>query len=351
MEHFLCDGARDRNACLLHQKEDCRIYQINTESGELSVAEHQVFPGIWLCYKDAHTFQYVYPSSYPAQVLEITHCQEGRFEYNAGDHFFYLAEGDLSISESEGDPASVCCPTGHYHGISVVIDPTLAPDCLSCFLNDVNVRPRALAEKFCEQGRYFLIRSTERLDHIFAELYAIRSQPVEEEIRRGYYKVKILELLLFLSALDPNLSQEEQRICSKAQVDLAKQVCAYVGKNMDTRLTIEQLAAKFYTSPARLKKCFYSVYGQSVQTYIRTCKMKAAAYRLTTSDLTIQEIAGQVGYDNVSKFSKAFRTILGVSPTEYRKAEGKQEPVGAWKKLFGVEHADTFGYNPSWNDR
>lgn len=321
MKRKLCEGTSDSNAKVLFKREDCIAYQINNAEGELTVTEHLVFPGIWLCYKEAHTQKYTYPSSYPAEVLEITHCLEGRFEYEAGEHFFYLSKGDMSISKSIGNKTAVYCPTGHYHGISVIIDPACTPQCLSCFLDDVNVNPALLLDKFCSENRYFIMRSTARLEHIFSELYS-----VPEDIQKGYFKVKILELLLFLSSLDTNLSQTEERSCSKTQVELAKQVCQFINTHMDTRLTIEQLAVRFYVSPAQLKKCFYSVYGESVQAYIRAYKMRSAAYCLKATDQAISEIAGAFGYDNSSKFSKAFRNVIGISPTEYRKgAEGKSD--------------------------
>lgn len=310
----LCEGTSDRDAKVLFKKEDCIAYQVKNVEGELVVTEHQVFPGIWLCYKDAHTSQYTYPPAYPAGLLEITHCREGRFEYAAGDQFFYLSKGDMSISKSSGNETAVYCPTGHYHGISVIIDPGLAPECLSCFLDDVKVRPAVLLDKFCGESKYVIMRSTARLEHVFSELYSVPA-----EIQKGYFKVKILELLLFLSSLDEGLSQTEQYACSKSQVELAKKVCQFINTHMDSRLTIEQLAAKFYVSPAQLKKCFYSVYGESVQAYIRAYKMQSAAVCLETTDRAVAEIASAFGYDNSSKFSKAFRNVIGISPTEYRK--------------------------------
>lgn len=310
----LCKGTCDRDARVLFEKEDCIAYQIKNAEGELTVTEHQVFPGIWLCYKDAHTSQYTYPPSYPAELLEITHCREGRFEYDAGNQFFYLSKGDMSISKSSGKGTAVYCPTGHYHGISVIIDPMLAPECLSCFLDDVNVKPAVLLEKFCKENMYFIMRSTARLEHIFSELYSVPA-----DIQKGYFKIKILELLLFLSSLDSGLSQTEKYACSKSQVELAKKVCQFINTHMDSRLTIEQLAARFYVSPAQLKKCFYSVYGESVQAYIRAYKMQCAAICLKTTDRAVAEIASAFGYDNSSKFSKAFRSVIGISPTEYRK--------------------------------
>ena len=52
--------------------------------------------------------------------------------------------------------------------------------------------------------------------------------------------------------------------------------------------------------------------------YVRAQKMHAAAELLRSTDQTVLDIAGQFGYDNASKFAKAFRDIIGVSPNSYR---------------------------------
>ena len=68
-------------------------------------------------------------------------------EYRQNGRYFYLAPGDLVVARASSLPQGSRFPTGHYHGIAVVIDPADAPECLSCILSDVEVRPAALMEK------------------------------------------------------------------------------------------------------------------------------------------------------------------------------------------------------------
>lgn len=313
MKNKLYDGTIDKDAKIVSESEDSIVYKVTNEYGELIVKEHFVFPGIWLMYKKANGQMYKYPPNYPLGLLEITHCYEGRFEYNDnGKRFFYLSEGDISINKSK-ETAFVYCPVQHYCGISVIINPEIAPQCLSSFLKNVRVSPSELMKKFCNHDSFFVMRSTPQLEHIFYELYS-----APEHLIKGYFQIKVLELLLFISDLDPALSQVEQRSCSKSQSELAKQICQYINEHMDIRLTIEHIASVFYVSPATIKRCFNSVYGESVYAYIKTYKMKSAAYRLKTTNQSVSEIAHDFGYDNNSKFSSAFRNVMGMSPTEYR---------------------------------
>ena len=71
-------------------------------------------------------------------------------------------------------------------------------------------------------------------------------------------------------------------------------------------------------SASLLNLSFRGVYGMSPAAWIRAQKMHAAAELLRSTDRTVLDIAGQFGYDNASKFAKAFRDIIGVSPNSYR---------------------------------
>ena len=59
-------------------------------------------------------------------------------------------------------------------------------------------------------------------------------------------------------------------------------------------------------------------YGRSPAAWLRLQKMHGAAELLRSTDRTVLDIAGQFGYDNASKFARAFRDVIGVSPNEYR---------------------------------
>ena len=247
-------------------------------------------------------------------LIEINHCREGRIEYQLGEDYFYLAPGDLSVTLKDASPGEDRFPTGHYHGITVDIDPARAPDCLSCFLEDVTVRPGLLAEKFCCNGGGFAARSSPRAEHVFSELYS-----VPEEIRKGYFKVKILELLLFLSTLPaPAAGQSASRGLTRTQTELARRISEYLLARTEQKVTVSELAEKFGVSAAQVKSSFQGVYGMTPAAFLRAQKMHGAAEILRKTDRTVLDIAGQFGYDNASKFAKAFRDVIGVSPNAYR---------------------------------
>ena len=288
---------------------DCTIRRLDSASGGILLTDYPVFSGITLTYMDVHAVRCGYRPAQESGLLTISHCREGRIEYRCGESYYFLSQGDLAVMDGSMTGAAHF-PTGHYHGITVTLDTRRAPDCLSCILQDVNVRPDALAEKFCAGSGYFVARSSESVAHIFSELYA-----VPDGIRKGYFKVKLLELLLFLSALEV---QHERRSYTSAQVRLAGEVGEYLLQNVEKEVTIAALAARFGVSPSQLSASFRGAYGMTPAAFLRAQKMHSAARLLRTTDRTVLDIAGQFGYDNASKFARAFRSIIGVAPNAYR---------------------------------
>ena len=298
-----------RQAQVVRRGADGLIVAVEADGSVLRTC-YPVFPGIRLLYNDVHAAACTVERLPHTRVLEIDHCREGRVEHQEGESSTFLAPGDLSVRCRDAGAHVSRFPTGHYHGITVSIDLDAAPRCLSCLMEDVEVEPRQLAEKFCPAGRSFTARSSPRVAHVFSELYE-----VPPEIRRGYCKVKVLELLLFLRGLP--LPREEGRYTA-AQVALARQVSDYLLAHAEQRPTIQELAERFRTSPTQLKNSFRGVFGMSPAAYIRAQKMHRAAALLRETDRTVLDIAGSFGYDNGSKFAKAFRDVIGVSPNAYR---------------------------------
>lgn len=289
-------------------------YLFQNDKGDAKITVHTVFPGVELIYNSVHTDRFHLGSKTEGHLIEIHHCREGRIEQQLEDEFFYLMPGDLSVSMRSRRAEEYRFPLRHYHGISIVINTEESPKCFSCFLKDVNVQPEQVAKRLCGGGKSFVIRSQDYIGHIFSELYT-----VPESYKKGYFKIKILELLLVLSGIDPKENGVASLSLSKMQVYLAKKTEAYLSANMGQKITVAELSKKFHVSQTHLQNAFRGVYGVPVFSYIRIQKMQAAALQLIHTPLTVMEIAAGCGYDNASKFASAFREIMGETPAEYRK--------------------------------
>lgn len=65
--------------------------------------------------------------------------------------------------------------------------------------------------------------------------------------------------------------------------------------------------------------------GSNFVNYLRDIRMKEAKRLLAETELKVAEISRRVGYDNEKHFMKLFKSVCGVSPTEYRKNKDYSE--------------------------
>lgn len=249
----------------------------------------------------------------PDTIFEITHCREGRLEYDLNGTYCCLMPGDLAVSQTNRVSRITRLPENHCHGVTIQIDLEDAPHCLSCCLEDVNVEPGELKAKFCAGGHGLIVRATPQTEHIFSELYS-----VPDKIRDGYLKVKILELFLFLSVYDIRANEFIESAHSAAQVRLAREIERYLTDHISEHVTLKEISRELHLSETHIRRTFQCVYGVTPRVFILEQKIESAARMLEQTDISVLEIANAHGYENASKFSSAFRNVKGMAPNEYR---------------------------------
>ncbi|RSK29299.1 AraC family transcriptional regulator [Bacillus sp. HMF5848] len=92
----------------------------------------------------------------------------------------------------------------------------------------------------------------------------------------------------------------------------------YLEKHLEDRLDIEQAAKEAYMSKFHYQRMFHMLTGITVAEYVRKRKLTLAAQELIVSKTKIIDLALKYGYETPESFSKAFRKLHGVSPSEAR---------------------------------
>ena len=298
---------------------DCRVLRLEDQSGEGFMTMYRVFDGVYLMYNDFHLKNCKSEYQNAETVLCIDHCREGRIEHeNELGGRYYMEAGDIRIDRRVHHEGSIHMPLSHYHGITVGFVHRTAERSLREAFPALHIDLPALAEKFCPLLKEILLRSNAPLNQLFTQLYN-----VPQSIRTDYYKLKIAELLLLLSSVDTAQMTEQRQYFPAKQTDRIKEIHALITGSLEKSFTVEELSEISGMPPATLRNVFKGVYGVPIYQYVKSYKMKAAASLLISDGaLNIAEIAQKMGYDNASKFSAAFRDIMGVTPQSYR---NKQE--------------------------
>ncbi|MBO7474091.1 MAG: helix-turn-helix transcriptional regulator [Ruminococcus sp.] len=87
--------------------------------------------------------------------------------------------------------------------------------------------------------------------------------------------------------------------------------------------SIDDMAKELSLSRSRFQHLYTETFGVSVNKDVISSRLNKAAELLKTTDLSVKEVGIRVGYDNTSYFVKLFGSIYGLTPLQFKQAEGK----------------------------
>lgn len=280
-----------------------------------------MFPGVEVAYLSVHLSDFdfgLFEQGERTNYATIHFCTEGRIEQEMHQEFFYLMPGDCSIAIQNKMQQKFRLPLKHYHGIRIGIDLEVQENPLMEYLKGCEESPIEALQHICDGMSHIVLRSSQAAKKFFGELYE-----ADGEQRFDYLRMKMPELFYRMKYAKTDSSYYDRTLVPRAQVELVKEVSEYIIRNLNEKMTVKQLTREFGISDTYLQNAFRSVYGMPVISFIRAQKMQSAAQVLIHTTQTVEEIAQTFGYENESKFSAAFKRIMGDSPGVYRKEHSK----------------------------
>ena len=109
--------------------------------------------------------------------------------------------------------------------------------------------------------------------------------------------------------------------------DFLADVLAYIEAHRFEPLTVAELASVAGFSPYHFSRLFTARFGESVMSYVRTCRLQSAALRLTgDAPPPLVELAFDCGFESQEAFTRAFRRRYGVPPGQFQRTSLQQQP-------------------------
>lgn len=93
----------------------------------------------------------------------------------------------------------------------------------------------------------------------------------------------------------------------------------YIDEHLEEEVNLEMLSEKFSFSPYYFHRIFSAVVGKPLAAYIRDRRILYACIQLCGTEKTLLDIALDSGFHSPQAFSRAFKELQGVTPSEYRK--------------------------------
>ena len=124
---------------------------------------------------------------------------------------------------------------------------------------------------------------------------------------------------ILISLLQRHSFSENQTVvsASKGFDEVFKRVTDYMENNISKRLTIEKICWDNMISRTQLQKIIHTPTGVGIIDYFSRLKIENAKHLIRDGHLNYTEIAGELGYSSIHYFSRQFKKISGMSPSEY----------------------------------
>lgn len=119
------------------------------------------------------------------------------------------------------------------------------------------------------------------------------------------------KMLKMYSILVSNYNLQEYSYTVRAAIE-------YINFNLQSSLSLATISSAIEKNASFLSSQFKKETGSTITKYIQKRRIEESIRMLTYTDLTIQEISHLVGIDDLSWFSKLFKSFTNMSPTKYR---------------------------------
>ena len=138
-----------------------------------------------------------------------------------------------------------------------------------------------------------------------------------------FWTREALSRLIFLLSGHQLSAQPPRSGKSLREEGRVKLMLKYIHSHYASELNTSAIAHSAMVSESECLRCFRSVIGIPPIQYVMQYRVQKAAELLSASDLSIAEIGARCGFQDASYFAKIFHALKGLSPSGYRKKEGR----------------------------
>ncbi|MEG1753785.1 MAG: AraC family transcriptional regulator [Christensenella sp.] len=138
-----------------------------------------------------------------------------------------------------------------------------------------------------------------------------------EQVVRIVLERFLIEVVRSESVADGKKHKNEASLCeTKAKFEV-EDIIEYLNNNLSKRLTLEQISKDFFLSRSYLQTIFKKHTGVSIMDYYAKLRIDKAKTYIREGKSNFTEISEQLGYTSIYHFSRKFKEIAGMTPSEY----------------------------------
>ena len=152
-----------------------------------------------------------------------------------------------------------------------------------------------------------------------AEIIGLYKAAYESAMQEAAYSQQLMaglvnHLIGMMYSLERNIELNKNR----NHVDMVNRARLRIRESLESSLTIQQVAEELGVSYSNFRKLFKEFTGLSPATYQQDLRLQRAMELLSTTDLSVKEIAYRLNFDSPDYFSAKFKAKTGRRPSELR---------------------------------
>ncbi|SEN50769.1 AraC-type DNA-binding protein [Amphibacillus marinus] len=251
--------------------------------------------------------------------IEINYVYHGQLTQQVGQDEIVLQQGELLFLNQHIEHALEPC---QHHDIIInfIIDPVFFNQMIQQFITDSGNYTiiQFLINSIFNQdnsGQYLLYRVA-----AVAEIQEIFQNIIVEMMEPGLLseaKVKFQMGLLMIELIKQAHLVEHQPN-RPTHHHLVFGVLNYIEQSYQTA-QLSHFASENRFTIDRLSKLIKQATGQTFKTLLQEKRLNQAEFLLTNTDYSVEQIAYEIGYENISYFYRLFKTTKGCTPRQFRK--------------------------------
>lgn len=243
----------------------------------------------------------------------------GSARYAVAGHSDLIVDGAASVFSFHGKGFTKSIHLAAKPGFAVTI--MCRPETL---IERLGLRPENLpvtVRNYLDHGDSSWFAEVGKLTpEMMMSLRALENMPFEGMMRRAYVEARSVELLCDLwnqvgrCEPPPHASIDERTLTKVERTRVS------IDEGFAEPLVMRRLARDAGTNETKLSRAFRTIYGMTIFEYVRSRRMVEAQRLLRAGNLSVTEIAFEVGYEYSCNFSVAYKRHFGVTPKEERAA-------------------------------
>lgn len=243
---------------------------------------------------------------------------EGKQSFLSMHALSFVIEGHQRIEAYEGEILSVqkgeiaIIKKGLYTITDMIAENGPFEVCLLFFSDEILREVLKLhdSRQRPEQSAFFKLQAPEYLHHFWKSVEQVHSSLLNTS--PTFFDIKAWELFSALISHDES-GKTEQKLRGLLQAK-SRGLHSFMEENFDKSLSIEDFAYLTGRSPASFRREFKLKFGTSPRKWIIRQRLDKAADLLQKSNMSVSEVAQEVGYESTSHFIKGFKKQFGHTP-------------------------------------